>query len=774
MQFTRRIDGATVARGTVVDHLHIALAGDRAAVIQAAALGVDFHSLSCSAAADGAAIGQHAIGRKLHLARACANSARIAYPDARFGSNQADLAGVHATQLADVQRELGSRSHRRMRRLHIAATVLACRSSDSVVANDHTQFLGPDSGVDLRCARQDAGVVDQRSVQALAIDRDRATIHAISVQAPTSAHLGRASRQNGPAGIDEAAAIDIDAGRIGDNNLSTLARNLHIALDLAGIGTVDLIEDDARFSAGQPRVPLDPAALSGLHVGAAVVQNGARLVDVELGVGIAAHACSAGRLDIHDRNTVRRGQHRRALSARGSGVCHDLGMRHLAEQGAQGQIETDDAQQGLACYGAWSIAAVLALCTGHFSHCHVLATGLVEDDTVLLLVHDDACPVRRRLHARAGAMNGERRSEGPVQVKASGRAGRHEALRLVDGRADKNVVAQARRPAKAAATQADNGACQRIAQQPSGAGATDAAIVHPGIQFLPGVAQHQAQFVAQQPATLGHQGGLPIKAAHGISATDRETVLRRQRRTVVLPAPAAGVAQVLFAKLERCVQAGIHGPQRKARGAFPERLFGRCFGVECACAALVAQIQVQGCLAEIFAMIECCGPATHTAALHLDFRIVDVIMAAAAERLDGCRRLALRVAVQHAAEEDLHVAAVTAVEVVLRRPGNTLVIAVAAPCASNRPVAERHAVMQDMPASATLAFRSGTASTQITVHRGIEEVVHGQGVVQTDGRAALILAGAVRATVVHRKVETHRAPLLVLQHQVALSKRQRI
>ena len=79
--------------------------------------------------------------------------AGVTNSDAGFGADQPDLAGIHTTQLTDVNRK---------RRLTIAARDchgLQIAGADFVAAGDDVQLTGMQCGVDLHRTRQYVGVV---------------------------------------------------------------------------------------------------------------------------------------------------------------------------------------------------------------------------------------------------------------------------------------------------------------------------------------------------------------------------------------------------------------------------------------------------------------------------------------------------------------------------------------------------------------------------------------------------------------------------------------
>ena len=65
-----------------------------------------------------------------------------------------------------------------------------------------------------------------------------------------------------------------------------------------------MVDDDFGFTAGQPRVALNPAADLGLGVVAAVVKDGALLIHIELAVLVHRYAAGAGGLNVDLRGAV--------------------------------------------------------------------------------------------------------------------------------------------------------------------------------------------------------------------------------------------------------------------------------------------------------------------------------------------------------------------------------------------------------------------------------------------------------------------------------------
>ena len=226
------------------------------------------------------------------------------------------------------------------------------------------------------------------------------------------------------------------------------------------------------------------------------------------------------------------------------------------------------------------------------------------------------------------------------------------------------------------AAQPDYGASQAFARQPLATGAAHAAMVDAQIGLLAALAQHPAQFVAQQPASFCHEAAVSVQATHGVAPADAELVLHGQAREVVLHAQLAVPAQSLRTQFERGVELHIRRSQGKARGAFIQQFLRRRAGVEGSGAPLVAQGDVQAGGAKVLPVVELDRPARRAAALHVDFHIVYGVVAAAPPAFQGHAGFAAGVAIQHAPQRDFCALAVAAVAVVLHGTGYRLVVVV--------------------------------------------------------------------------------------------------
>ena len=337
---------------------------------------------------DGAGRAEPALGVDVHIARAGTQGAVVAHAHAGFGANEGDLAGVHAAELAHVQRKgRGAAGRRGGAGLHLVLVGV-----DGVVARHHLQVVGVDLGVELDGARQDAGVIGEAGVKPRAVDADGAALHAVSLQA-AAVDLRCAGGECGAAGVDEARAVHVDARRVGDDDLGARARHFDIAPELAGVGAVDFVDDDARLTARQPRVALHPATELGLHVLAAVVEHRPLGVHVELLVGVARHTGGTRGLDVDQRRAVGRQQHRGLLRGGRAGVGNDLRLHQRARQGGQRHAQRSPCAQRAACAPGQSRPGPFATAHRAFGHRHDAAARGVEDKSEGVAVHGVVVPV---------------------------------------------------------------------------------------------------------------------------------------------------------------------------------------------------------------------------------------------------------------------------------------------------------------------------------------------------------------------------------------------
>ncbi len=265
-----------------------------------------------------AAVLQTAIDGDDQLARLRAQVARVAHTHAVLVADQPDLVGEHATQRPDIQRERRCRAAGRLR------GDLVLVGANHVAAEHRLHLIGPDPRVDLHCTRQQAGVVGATAIQAGAHDLDRPAAHPIPIQR-TVGDQRCAGGQCDPAGVEEAAAIDLDARRIGDDHFRPRPGHFHVATQVAN-RPVDLVEDHLG-TGGQPRIALHPTAQLGLALHGGVVEDRSLPAHVELTVAVARYPRRRGRGDVHQRHAIGGVEHRRALRAGRIEIAHDAPHR---------------------------------------------------------------------------------------------------------------------------------------------------------------------------------------------------------------------------------------------------------------------------------------------------------------------------------------------------------------------------------------------------------------------------------------------------------------
>ena len=169
---------------------------------------------------------------------------------------------------------------------------------DLVDACDNLQLLGPHTRIERDGPGQDIGVICLGGIHAAALQADLAALNIEAVQTAIVS-IQRATRgERHSSGIDEGQAIDHQTRRIGNDDVGPLACDLQRPHQARLSGGIDFIDDDPGAAVGQPWIALHPATNLGLYIGAAVVEDGSLLSDVELLVGVAADATCRRGLDI--------------------------------------------------------------------------------------------------------------------------------------------------------------------------------------------------------------------------------------------------------------------------------------------------------------------------------------------------------------------------------------------------------------------------------------------------------------------------------------------
>lgn len=100
---------------------------------------------------------------------------------------------------------------------------------DVVLPGHHVQILPPDAGLDVGGLAEDACVVGIAGVEALAGDADAAAAH-LDLLEHAVVDNGAAGGEGDAGGVDEAAAVDLDAGRVGQYHLGAAAGDFNIAV----------------------------------------------------------------------------------------------------------------------------------------------------------------------------------------------------------------------------------------------------------------------------------------------------------------------------------------------------------------------------------------------------------------------------------------------------------------------------------------------------------------------------------------------------------------
>nr|WP_235185083.1 hypothetical protein [Cupriavidus sp. SK-3] len=222
------------------------------------------------------------------------------------------------------------------------------------------------------------------------MDLKRAAFDAIALQR-AAVDDRRTGGQGQPVGVDEAAAVAGNPGRVGDDQLRPATGDFDIAVKPAGIARIDFVENDLGSPLAQPGITLHPAAQLRLRVPAGVVENRPLPAHVELLVGVARNTGCTWGLDVDQGGAIRRLQHSRTLAARRTGIGHHLRKRRAARcdmphddpQGESQWPHCHDARSA----GRYAPAPASAVASGDLGDGLKQAAGTVEDDAVAVLVH---------------------------------------------------------------------------------------------------------------------------------------------------------------------------------------------------------------------------------------------------------------------------------------------------------------------------------------------------------------------------------------------------
>ncbi len=175
------------------------------------------------------------------------------HADAFFGAQQADFTGVHAAEGRHVDGH--NRRHATVRRFRRHLVVFR---TNAITPRRHLQITGPNPGVDADRTGNQIGAVLQAAVEPRPFHHNLTFVDLIAGDQAIF-HLRLACSQRRAVGIDKAAAVTGNTGRISDNHLHFFTGNLHVTVEQTGIARIHFVEDHAGLAACQPRVAGDHA-----------------------------------------------------------------------------------------------------------------------------------------------------------------------------------------------------------------------------------------------------------------------------------------------------------------------------------------------------------------------------------------------------------------------------------------------------------------------------------------------------------------------------------
>ncbi|MCP1575219.1 hypothetical protein J2S30_003598 [Herbaspirillum rubrisubalbicans] len=118
-----------------------------------------------------------------------------------------------------------------------------------------------------------------------------------------------------------------------------MARHFDEAAQIAGIGCVDLVDDDPGATAGQPRIAGDISGQSGLAGAAGIVKDHAPRIDVEAAIAVHRQTAGIGLLDVDHRHAIATAEDASLLRRRGVAVDQDLRMDHAVPGQCEGNTQ---------------------------------------------------------------------------------------------------------------------------------------------------------------------------------------------------------------------------------------------------------------------------------------------------------------------------------------------------------------------------------------------------------------------------------------------------
>nr|WP_246190099.1 hypothetical protein [Pandoraea captiosa] len=133
---------------------------------------------------------------------------------------------------------------------------------DTIRTCDDVQRPCINIGVRLHGPSNQVHLIDVLPVESCALHGDAAIRDLKSAQRPMFVEQWRAGREDRARRVDEATAIDDDAGTVRHDDFGTVSRDFQIASQLARRCTVDLIQDDpGRLAGTKVRIAVDHSGL---------------------------------------------------------------------------------------------------------------------------------------------------------------------------------------------------------------------------------------------------------------------------------------------------------------------------------------------------------------------------------------------------------------------------------------------------------------------------------------------------------------------------------
>ena len=147
----------------------------------------------------------------------------------------------------------------------------------------HTHIFTPHRPINLNRAAQYLRVIGIAGIQTVSGDYNIALPY-LKAAKVSCLILRLACSQSGTGSIDKSPSVHLNSRRVCNHHFGTSTTHLNISAQQRGISRIDLIHNDTGLTTCKPGVALYPAAQLCLYVSAAVVQNGAMVVNIEMGV----------------------------------------------------------------------------------------------------------------------------------------------------------------------------------------------------------------------------------------------------------------------------------------------------------------------------------------------------------------------------------------------------------------------------------------------------------------------------------------------------------